>query len=139
VYSTIGGKPIGSQQGVNRSQWDIYIYIYIYIYIEDAYGGTSPPPQQYADAACHPCTSFCKEAPAQLEIVSAEKWTWCRGGSRRGKPKQLHQAEFTAEFVASVQRKQDGKQTKRKDNEEKTCAKKRMWSSGSQGFSVFFG
>jgi len=54
-------------------------------------------------------------------MVSAVKWTWCRWYSRRGRPKQLHQVEFTAEFIASLQRKQEGKQGERQDNEKKNA------------------
>ena len=70
-----------------------------------------------AHAACHfsrprdPAGSSCI-----VEMVSAVKWTWCRWGSGRGKPGQLHQVEFTAEFIVSSQRKQEGKQAGRKEN-----------------------
>jgi len=50
-------------------------------------------------------------------MVSAVKCTCCRWGSRRGEPKELHQVEFTAKFISSLQRKQEGKQTERKENE----------------------
>jgi len=54
-------------------------------------------------------------------MVSAVKCTWCRWDSRRGKLEELQQVEFTAEFIASVQRKQEGKQAERKDTESKNA------------------
>ena len=75
-----------------------------------------------ADAACHLCRSRDPAGSSCIvEMVSAVKCTWCRWGSWRGKPKQLHQVEFTAEFIASLQRKQEGKQAERKENENKNA------------------
>jgi len=72
--------------------------------------------------ACHLCRARDSAGTSCIvEMVSAGKCTWCRWGSRRGKPKQLHQVEFTAEFSASLQRKQEGKQAERKEKADKNA------------------
>ena len=103
-----------------------------------------------AEAARHLALMFCAEAgncvgstPSRLSRPNREQggilvicissmWS-----SRRGKPKQLHQVEFTAKFISSVQRsskerRQTGRKTKRK------CMDKRRLRSGFQVFFVCF-
>ena len=57
--------------------------------------------------------------------------------SRRGKPKQLHQVEFTAKFISSSQRSsKESRQTGRKTKSK--CMDKRRLRSGFQVFLCAF-
>ena len=45
------------------------------MYIEDACGGTPPPPQQYASLACKSCLQYMQAGPGMAEVISIVKFT----------------------------------------------------------------